>query len=102
MKEILSELNEYLIPDVSKIIIYYLSTPIADDIHALVYPKGNICYYKHYNQELLVGIIPKKITVSVSLNNVITYIQYQYKNNEGESFDTSPIFSFNSNLFIKR
>ena len=55
MKEILSELNEYLIPDVSKIIIYYLSTPIADDIHALVYPNGNFGYYTYYNPELLVG-----------------------------------------------
>jgi len=102
MQEILSELNEYLIPDVSNIIIYYLSTPIADDIHALVYPKGNLGYYKYYKPELLVGIVPKKITLSVSLNNVITYIQYQYKNNEGRSFVTSPILSFNSNLFIKR
>ena len=102
MQEILSELNEYLIPDVSNIIIYYLSTPIADDIHALVYPKGNLGYYKYYKPELLVGIVPKKITLSVSLNNVITYIQYQYKNNEGGSFVTSPILSFNSNLFIKR
>ena len=100
MKKIFDELNEYLIPDVSKIIIYYLSTPIADDIHTLVNPNGNLGYYKYYNPELLVGIVPKKITVSVSLNNVITYVQYQYKNNE--SFVTSPILSFNSNLFVKR
>ena len=100
MQEILSELNEYLIPDVSKIIIYYLSTPIADDIHALVNPKENIGYYKCYNPELLVGIVPKKITFSVSLYNVITYVQYQYKNNE--SFITSPIVLLNNNLFIKK
>ena len=98
MQEILSELNEYLIPDVSKIIIYYLSTPIADDIHTLVNPKkGYLGYYNH-NPELLVGIIPKKLTVSVSLNNVITYVQYQYKDSENVS---SPI-SFNNNLFIKK
>jgi len=98
MQEILSELNKYLIPDVSKIIIYYLSTPIADDIHTLVNPKGDIGYYKYYNKNLLVGIIPKKLTVSVSLNNVITYVQYQYKDSENVS---SPI-SFNNNLFIKK
>ena len=100
MQEILSELNEYLIPDVSKIIIYYLSTPIADDIHTLVNPKGNIGYYKYYNQELLVGIVPKKMTISVSLNNVIKYVEYQYKNNE--DFVTSPILLLNNNLFIKK
>jgi hypothetical protein len=99
MQEILSELNEYLIPDVSKIIIYYLSTPIADDIHTLVNPKKSYLGYYNHNPELLVGIIPKKLTLSVSLNNVITYVQYQYKDSVYHVL--SPI-SFNNNLFIKR
>ena len=100
MQEILSELNEYLIPDVSKIIIYYLSTPIADDIHTLVNPNRDIGYYKYYNQELLVGIVMKKFVISTSLNNVIRYIEYRYKNNE--DFITSPILLLNNNLFIKK
>ena len=100
MQKILLELNEYLIPDVSKIIIYYLSTPIADDIHALVNPKENIGYYKCYNPELLVGIVMKKFVISTSLNNVIRYIEYRYKNNE--DFITSPILLLNKNLFITK
>jgi len=100
MQEILSELNEYLIPDVSKIIIYYLSTPIADDIHTLVNPKKSYLGYYNHNPELLVGIIPKKLTLSVSLNNVIRYIEYRYKNNE--DFITSPILLLNKNLFITK
>lgn len=99
MQEILSELNKYLIPDVSKIIIYYLSTPIADDIHTLVNPKGDIGYYKYYNKNLLVGIVIKKMVISVSLNNIIRYIEYRYKDNE--DFITSPILLLNKDLFIK-
>jgi len=51
MQEILSELNEYLIPDLSNIIFYYLSTPIAGDIHTLIYLKNHSKFYKDYDLE---------------------------------------------------
>lgn len=77
MKKIFDELNEYLIPDVSKIIIYYLSTPIADDIHTLVNQKNELKYHRQ-----LIGIYPKRVVISISLQNSLTYIEYQYKNDD--------------------